>query len=89
MLARASGRKADEADALLEVGLAVELQDGDVVVQRLRVVVVVDVGRGHPQGLGSGAAELLGEVVIADPDVDGVTGANDADGKVSFKTFFP
>ena len=28
-----------------------ELQQRDVVVQRLAVVVVVDVGRGHPQGL--------------------------------------
>ena len=28
-----------------------ELQQRDVVIQRLAVVVVVDVGRGHPQGL--------------------------------------
>ena len=59
-----------------------ELQDGDVVVQRLRVVVVVDVRRGHPQGLGSGAAELLGEVVITDSHVDGVAGADNAGRKV-------
>ena len=60
-----------------------ELQDGDVVVQRLRVVVVVDVRRGHPQGLGSGAAELLGEVVVTDSHVDGVTGADNAGRKVA------
>jgi hypothetical protein len=29
----------------------VQLQDGQVVVERLRVVVVVDVGRRHAQGL--------------------------------------
>ena len=45
------GWETDEAHPLLEVGLAVELQQRDVVVQRLAVVVVVDVGRGHPQGL--------------------------------------
>ena len=28
-----------------------KLQQRDVIVQRLAVVVVVDVGRGHPQGL--------------------------------------
>jgi hypothetical protein len=61
----------------------VELQDGDVVVEGLRIVVVVDVGRRHPQGLRSGAPELLGEVVITDTDVDGVTGTNNAENGVT------
>ena len=78
LLTRASSRKTDEANSFLEVGLSVKLQNGDVVVQRLRVVVVVDVGRGHPEGLRSRAAELLREVVITDADVDGVAGADDA-----------
>ena len=33
--------------------LSVQLEEGDVVVERLRVVVVVDVGGGHPQSLGA------------------------------------
>ena len=47
------GWETHEAHPLLEVGLAVELQQRDVVVQRLAVVVVVDVGGGHPQSLSS------------------------------------
>ena len=56
-----------------------QLEQGDVVVQGLAVVVVVDVGGGHSQGLGAGAAVLLGEVVVAHADVDGVAGADDAE----------
>ena len=55
-----------------------QLEQGDVVVERLGVVVVVDVGGGHPQGLGAGRAELLGQVVVAHAHVDGVAGADDA-----------
>ena len=41
-----------------------QLQEGDVVVQRLGVVVVVDVGGGDAEGLGTGTTELLGQIVI-------------------------
>ena len=58
-----------------------QLQQGDVVVQRLAVVVVVDVGGGHPQGLGAGGAVLLGQVVVTDTDVDGVAGPDNAEGQ--------
>ena len=33
--------------------LSVQLEEGDVVVERLRVMVVVDVGGGDPQSLGA------------------------------------
>ena len=71
-------RKADGWHGTVEGHRIGQGQNGDVVVQRLRVVVVVDVGRGHPEGLRSRAAELLREVVITDADVDGVAGADDA-----------
>jgi len=78
LLAGAPGRQADQADALLQVGLAVQLEQGDIVVQSLRIVVVVDVGGGHAQRLGAGRAELLRQVVVAHPHVDGVSRADDA-----------
>ena len=56
-----------------------ELEQGDVVVQRLAVVVVVDVGGGHPEGLGPGGPVLLGQVVVTHADVDGVSGPHDAE----------
>ena len=55
-----------------------ELEQGDVVVQRLAVVVVVDVGGGHPEGLGPGGPVLLGQVVVTNSHVNGVTRTNDA-----------
>ena len=49
-----------------------KLEKCNVVIQGLAVVVVVDVGGGHPEGLGPGAPELLGEVVVAHTDIDGI-----------------
>ena len=56
-----------------------QLQQGDVVVQGLTVVVVVDVGGGHPQSLSPGAAVLLSEVVVSHTNIDGVTSSNNAE----------
>ena len=56
-----------------------ELEEGDVVVESLTVVVVVDVGGGHPQGLGPRGAVPLGQVVVSNPDVDGVPSSDDAE----------
>ena len=39
----------------------------------------MDVGRRHAQRLGAGTAEFLGQIVIADSHVNGVTGADDAE----------
>ena len=78
-LAGTAGGQAGQADTLLQVCLSVQFEQGDVVVQGLGVVVVVDIRGGHPQGLGAGAAELLGEVVVTDTHVDSVTGADDAE----------
>lgn len=67
-----SGGQADDADARLQFRLPLELEEGNVVVQRLAVVIVVDVGGGHSEGLGSGASVAAREVVVSDSDVDGV-----------------
>ncbi len=56
-----------------------QFEQGYVVVQRLRVVIVVDVGGGHAKSLRSRTAKLLREVVITNTDVDGVTRAHDAE----------
>ena len=52
----ASGRQADDADAGFQLSLALKFQQGDVIVQCLAVVVVMDVGGGHAQCLCSGTA---------------------------------
>ena len=52
-LASSPGWEAGQTDPLLQVSLAVELEESDVIVQGLAVVVVVDVGGGHPQSLSS------------------------------------
>ena len=53
-LTGAPGWQTSQTNSLLQVGLAVELEEGNVIVQSLAVVVVVDVGGGHPQSLGPG-----------------------------------
>lgn len=40
--------QADETDTFPQLGLAMQLQQSDVVVQRLAVVIVVDVRGGDP-----------------------------------------
>ena len=49
-----------------------KLEKCNVVIQGLAVVVVVDVGGCHPEGLGPRAPELLCEVVVAYTDIDGI-----------------
>jgi len=66
-------REAHQTHALLQVSLPVQLQQGDVVVQGLAVVVVVDVGGRHPQSLCTWGSKLLCEVVVPHPDIDSVT----------------
>jgi len=81
-----SGRVADapcwqahQAHAIFELGLTVELEQGDVVVQRLRIVVVVDVRGGHPECLCTRAPVLSGQVMVAHAHVDRVTGPHNAE----------
>jgi len=74
----APGRQAHQAHAVLELGLPVQLEQRDVVVQRLRVVIVVDVRGGHAQRLGARASVFPGQVVVAHAHVDGVPGPDDA-----------
>ena len=52
-LTGAPGWQTGQTDALLQVSLAVQFEESDVIVQGLAVVVVVDVGGGHPQSLSS------------------------------------
>jgi len=79
----ASGRQADDADAGFQLSLALKFQQGDVIVQCLAVVVVMDVGGGHAQCLCSGTAVSAGQIVISNADVDGVTRAHDVCDTVS------
>ena len=83
------GRQTHEAHSLLEVGLPVQLEQGDVVVQRLAVVIVVNVGGGHPEGLRPRGAVLLSQIVVTNTDIDGVTRPDNAEkGKFNFKYNF-
>ena len=68
-----------QADAFLQLGVPVQLEQGDVVVEGLAVVVVVDVGGGHPQGLGPRGTVLLSQIVVTNTDIDGVTSTDDAE----------
>jgi|FrelakmetLWP11LW_1041352.scaffolds.fasta_scaffold64793_1 MinD-like ATPase involved in chromosome partitioning or flagellar assembly len=52
-----------------------QLENGDVVVERLRVVIVVNVSSGHAKSLSSRAAKLLGQIVVTNPDVNSISGA--------------
>jgi len=71
--------QAHQAHAVLELGLPVQLEQRDVVVQRLRIVIVMDVRGGHPEGLRTRAPVFPGQVVITHPYVDGVSGSHDAE----------
>ena len=58
-LAGAASGETHQTDSVSQVGLPVQLQQSDVVVQRLAVVVVVYVSGGHAQSLRARRAELL------------------------------
>lgn len=55
-----------------------QLQEGNVVIQRLRIMVMVYVGRRYTQGLCSRRAKLGREVVIANSYIDSITGPDNA-----------
>ena len=66
-----------------------EFEQRDVVVQRLAVVIVVNVGGGHPEGLGTRGAVLLSQIVVTNTDIDGVTSPDNAEKeKFNFKYNF-
>lgn len=56
-----------------------EFQQRDVIVQGLAIVVVVYVGGGHSQGLGSRGPVFAGQIMVSYSDVDGIPGAYDAE----------
>ena len=60
-----------------------QLEQGYVIVQSLAVVVVVDVRGGHTEGLSSRTSELLGQIVVSHPHVDGIAGPHNAEKKRS------
>ena len=62
-----------------------QFEQGDVVVKGLAVVVVVDVGGRHPEGLGSRTAKLLGQVMVANSNVNCISSSHNAEkrGKMS------
>lgn len=49
-----------------KLSLAQQFQQRDIIIQRLAVVVVVDVGGRHAQRLRAGRAVLARQVVVAD-----------------------
>ena len=60
-----------------------QLEQGNVIVQSLAVMVVVDVCGGHTECLGSRTSELLGQVVVSHPHVDGIASPHNAEKKRS------
>ena len=77
-LTGSSGWKTYETNALLKVSFTVQLQKGNIIVQGLAVVVVVDVGCCYPKRLRSWRAKLLSEVMISHTDIYGISGSNNA-----------
>lgn len=62
--------QADEADSLFELGLTVQLEQRDVVVEGVTIVVMMDVRRRDAQSLGARTAVLLRQVVVAHAHID-------------------
>ena len=79
LLACSTSRQTDKADSFFQVGLTVQLEDGDVVVKGLGVVVVVDVGRRNAEGLSARASELLRKVVVAHSNINGISSSDDTE----------
>lgn len=77
-MADAPGRQAHQTDAVAQLRLAVQLQQRNVIVQRLAVVIVMDVRGGHAQRLRARATELARQIVVADAHVDRIAGPDDA-----------
>lgn len=65
--------QAHETYSVAQLRLAVQLEQRYVIVQRLTVVVVVDVGSGDPKRLRAGAPVLARQVVITHSHVDSVS----------------
>jgi len=78
-MANSSSRETHQAHSIPELRLAMELQQGNIVVQGLAVVVVMDVGGGHAQGLSPGTAVFPGQIVVAHTHIDGIPGSNNAE----------
>lgn len=77
-MADAARRQADQADPILQLRLAVKLQQRDIIVECLAVVIVVDVCRCDAQRLSAGTSVFTGEIVVAHPHVNRVAGPDDA-----------
>lgn len=73
--------QADETDSFPQLGLTMQLQQSNVVVQGLAVVVVVDVRGGDTQRLCTWTSVLTRKIVVADSYVDCVSRSDDADGE--------
>ena len=77
-LTGSSGWQAYETDTLFQVSFAMQLQKGNVIVQSLAVMVVVDVGCCYPKRLSTWRAELLSQVMISNTDIYGIASSNNA-----------
>lgn len=77
-MADAARRQTDQTDAIPQLRLAVQLEQRNVIVQRLAVVIVVYIGRGHAQRLGAGTAIFTGQIIVTHAHIDGIAGAHNA-----------
>lgn len=78
-MADATRWQAHQTHAVPQFGLPVQFQQRNVVVQRLAVVVVVNVCGGHAQRLRTRASELARQIVVADAHIDRIARPNNAE----------
>lgn len=71
-------RQANQTDAISQLRLAVQLEQRNVIVQRLAIVVMVYISGGHAQRLGAGTAIFACQIVITHTYIDRIAGANNA-----------
>lgn len=62
--------QANQTDAISQLRLAVQLEQRNVVVQRLAIVVVVYISGGHTQRLGARTAIFTCQIVVTHAHID-------------------
>ena len=68
----------NQTNAIPEFSLTMKFQQRNVIVQSLAVVIMMDVCCGHSKGLSTWAAIFTGQIVVANSNVNGVSGSYDA-----------
>lgn len=78
----------DQANSILQLRLAVKLQQRDIIVECLTVVIVVDVRRCDAQGLSAGASVFTSKIMIAHPHVDRIARPDNAANECFFTFWY-